>query len=104
MEKGDDEIAKTKKELTLENKGVAEGQDHHINFRPVMKSLFQTKFTTFIVDSAFSLTVEMRDIGDDANKGFDESVGMATYSNNQSTVDSYATIFENIWAKAGFVT
>ncbi len=102
MEKGEDEITKITKELTLENNGVAEERNNSINFRPVMKSLFHTKITTFIVDSAFSLTVEMKDSGDNANEGFEESVGMATYSNNQSTVDSYATIFENIWARAGF--
>jgi len=102
IEKGEDEITKITKELTLENNGVAEERNHSIGFRPVMKSLFHTKITTFIVDSAFSLTVEMRDLDGDANEGFEESVGMATYSNNQSTVDSYATIFENLWARAGF--
>ncbi len=54
------------------------------------------------MDSAFSLPVEMKDSDGDANEGFEESVGMATYSNNQSTVDSYSTIFENLWARAGF--
>ncbi len=53
------------------------------------------------MDSAFSLAIEIKDSGD-ANQGFEESVGMATYSNNQSTIDSYATIFENLWARAGF--
>ncbi len=106
MEKGKDEVAKITNELAMENYGAPEERNHSIGFRPVMKSLFHTKITTFNVDSAFSLTVEMKDGGGDgdANDCFEESVGMATYSNNQSTVDRYATIFENLWTRAGFAT
>ncbi len=100
MEKEEDEFTKITKELALENDGVGERR-HFIDFRSVMKSVFHTKITTFVVDSAFSLAIEIKDSGD-ANQGFEESVGMATYSNNQSTIDSYATIFENLWARAGF--
>jgi hypothetical protein len=80
-------------------------QDLPICFRPITAHVLHTKITTLIADSEFSLTVEVKDNGDnDANEGFEESVGMATYSNNQSTVDSYSTIFENLWAKAGSAT
>ncbi len=101
MEKEEDEFTKITKELALENDGVGERR-HFIDFRSVMKSAFHTKITTFVVDSAFSLAIEIKDSGD-ANQGFEESVGMATYSNNQSTVDSYATIFETLWTKAGLL-
>jgi len=103
MEKGEEETTKIAKELAIENNGDAEGRLRSIDFRPVINSLFHTKITTFIVDSTFSLTIEIKD-SNDAYQGFEESVGMATYSNNQSTVDSYATIFETLWTKAGFVT
>jgi two-component system sensor histidine kinase VicK len=99
----EDEIIKISKELTIGYNYDAAEQNNSIRFRPAMKSLFHTKITTFIVDSTFSLTVEIKD-NDDANESFEESIGMATYSNSQSTVDSYATIFENLWTKAGFVT
>lgn len=103
MEKDEAEIIQIAKKLAIENNCDKEGLLHSIEFRPVTNSLFHTKITTFIVDSTYSLTVEIKESGA-AFQGFEESVGMATYSNNQSTVDSYATIFETLWTKAGFVT
>jgi hypothetical protein len=109
MEKKEEKwVSRITKELSLGNKGDSEDEQNiSMCFRPIMASLFRTKITTFIVDSAFSLAVEVKDNGDgdgDAKEGFEESIGMATYSNSQSTVDSYSTIFENLWAKAGFAT
>jgi two-component system, OmpR family, sensor histidine kinase VicK len=69
-------------------------QGRPITFRPIVKSSFQTKITTLIVDSTYSLTVEMRE---DANDSFDESVGLATYSNTESNIDTYTSIFETLW-------
>jgi hypothetical protein len=69
-------------------------QGQHITFRPILKSSFQTKITTLIVDSTYSLTVEMRE---DTNESFDESVGLATYSNSESNIDTYTSIFETLW-------
>jgi hypothetical protein len=69
-------------------------QGQPITFRPILKSSFQTKITTLIVDSTYSVTVEMRE---DANKSFDESVGLATYSNGESNIDTYTSIFETLW-------
>jgi len=74
-------------------------QNPSINYRPILHSVFHTKITTFIVDSTFSLTLEIDEAAAavvNINKSFEESVGIAIYSNNQSTVDSYATIFENL--------
>ena len=65
-----------------------------IAFQPILKSSFQSKITTFIVDSILSLTVEMKD---KAKESFDESVGLATYSNSESTIDTYTSIFETLW-------
>jgi hypothetical protein len=63
------------------------------NFQPILKSSFQTKITTLIVDSIYSLTVEMKD----KVASFDESVGLATYSNSESNIDTYTSIFETLW-------
>ena len=67
-----------------------------ITFQAILKPSFQTKITTLIVDSTFSLTVEMKD---EAKESFDESVGLATYSNSESTIDAYTSIFETLWVQ-----
>ena len=67
-----------------------------INFQPILKPSFQTKITTLIVDSTFSLTVEMKN---EAKESFEESVGLATYSNSESNIDAYTSIFETLWVQ-----
>jgi hypothetical protein len=68
-------------------------QSRSVTFQSILKSSFQTKITTLIVDSIYSLTVEMKD----KVESFDESVGLATYSNNESNIDTYTSIFETLW-------
>jgi len=60
------------------------------------KSL-QTKVTTLIVDRELSLVVEMKD---DRKETSDEAMGLAMYSNSESTVSSYTSIFETLWMQA----
>jgi two-component system, OmpR family, sensor histidine kinase VicK len=72
------------------------GHGRPINFQPILKPSFQTKITTLIVDSTFSLTVEMKD---EAKESFEESVGLATYSNSESNIDAYTSIFETLWVQ-----
>jgi hypothetical protein len=69
-------------------------ESRSITFHPIVKSSFKIKITTFIVDSTLFLTVEMKD---KAKENFDNSVGLATYSNNKSTIDTYTSIFETLW-------
>jgi two-component system, OmpR family, sensor histidine kinase VicK len=45
-----------------------------------------------IVDNELSLVIE--------EKQYEDSVGIATYSNSESTVLSYASIFENLWIQS----
>ena len=80
------------KEIQEKLKWTDGGQS--ITFQPILKSSFQTKITTFIVDSIFLLTVEMKD---GAKENFDDSLGLATYSNSESTIDTYTSIFETLW-------
>lgn len=54
----------------------------------------QTKVTTFLIDNELSLIVELKD---DAKENSNEVIGLATYSNSESTVLSYASIFETLW-------
>lgn len=82
----------------IEEKVKSAGQSRPISLQPILKSSFQSKITTFLVDSTLSLTVEMK--YDDSKEGFDKSVGLATYSNSESTVDTYTSIFETLWAQS----
>ena len=52
----------------------------------------QNKLTMLIVDQSVCLTVELEE-GEDT----EEAVTLATYSNSESTVFTYSSIFENLW-------
>ena len=56
-----------------------------------------TNITTIIIDQAISLSIE---INDDTKETFEESAGLATYSNSESTVSSSASIFESLWIQS----
>jgi two-component system, OmpR family, sensor histidine kinase VicK len=64
-----------------------------IDIRYVQPHL-QTKVTILVVDSKYSLAVEVKD---DTKKTSYEAIGLATYSNSKSTVLSYVSIFESLW-------
>jgi two-component system sensor histidine kinase VicK len=63
----------------------------HIELRYLLKSI-QTKLTTIVSDRELSLVIE--------EKEDQEAIGLATYSNSESTVLSYASIFENLWIQS----
>ena len=67
-------------------------QQELIDIRYFSKTI--TKITTLVVDRAFSLSIEVKD---DTKETFNEATGLATYSNSESTVLSYASIFESLW-------
>ena len=77
----------------IEEKVKRTRQSGSITFQPILRSSFQTKITTLIVDSTYSLTIEIKD----KVASFDESVGLATYSNSESNIDTYTSIFETLW-------
>jgi Histidine kinase-, DNA gyrase B-, and HSP90-like ATPase/His Kinase A (phospho-acceptor) domain len=66
-------------------------QKLHIRF---IEPYLQTKVSLLIVDRKFSLAVELKD---DAAHSSYEAMGLATYSNSKPTVQSYTSIFENLW-------
>lgn len=64
-----------------------------IDSRYLNKSI-QTKLTTIVTDRELSLVIE--------EKGTEDTfgLGLATYSNSESTVLSYVSIFENLWTQS----
>ncbi|HEY6667795.1 MAG TPA: hypothetical protein VI033_01465 [Candidatus Nitrosopolaris sp.] len=54
---------------------------------------------TVVVDKELCLTAEVKDTEDDFDSTV-EVLGLATYSNGESTVLSYAPIFETLWIQA----
>jgi hypothetical protein len=54
--------------------------------------LSSSRLTMVIVDNGLSLVIE--------EKKYEDPVGIATYSNSESTVLSYASIFENLWIQS----
>ena len=67
-----------------------------IVIRELDKSI-KTKVTTILADRELSLAVELKD---DTKKDSNEAMGLATYSNSESTVTSYVSIFETLWTSA----
>jgi signal transduction histidine kinase len=88
-------------ELTLETerklKIVQEANQPHekIGIRFIQPHS-QTKVSILIVDRKYSLAIELKD---DTKQASIEAIGLATYSNSQSTVLSYVSIFESLWTQ-----
>jgi two-component system, OmpR family, sensor histidine kinase VicK len=62
-----------------------------------LQSSLQTWLTTLVIDTKLSLEVEVKD---DTKDNSYESVGLAAYSNSESTVWTHASIFETLWIRA----
>jgi two-component system, OmpR family, sensor histidine kinase VicK len=90
----DELILETVLKLMMVQEG---GQQAHENFAiRFIQPHLQTKVTIIIVDRKYSLSVELKD---DTKRTPIEAIGLATYSNSQSTVLSYASIFESLWTQ-----
>jgi two-component system, OmpR family, sensor histidine kinase VicK len=57
----------------------------------------QTKVMTIVADNELSLVIELKD---DTRQNSNEAIGLATYSNSDSTVLSYTSIFETLWIQS----
>ena len=75
------------------NERIQQMKDVAIDIRTI-KPTFQNKLTILVIDRSICLTVELKD---DTRETSDESIGLATHSNSEATVFSYASIFENLW-------
>jgi hypothetical protein len=67
-----------------------------INVNFIERSV-KSKITTFIIDQAFLLAME---VSDDSKNNFAAATGLSTYSNSESTVFTYYSMFENLWIQA----
>jgi two-component system, OmpR family, sensor histidine kinase VicK len=90
----DEIILETARKLMMVQEG---GQQAHenIGIRYIQPHL-QIKVTIIIVDRKYSLAIELKD---DTKQASIEAIGLATYSNSQSTVLSYVSIFESLWTQ-----
>jgi hypothetical protein len=61
-----------------------------------LSKLSNSKLITIISDTRLSLTIE---VNDDAAQRTNEAIGLATYSNSESTLLSYISIFETLWTQ-----
>jgi two-component system, OmpR family, sensor histidine kinase VicK len=68
----------------------------NIDVRPLPQTL-QTRLTTLIADRKYSLEVEVKD---DTKDNLHGAIGLATYSNSESTVWTHTSIFETLWMQA----
>jgi two-component system, OmpR family, sensor histidine kinase VicK len=71
-----------------------------ISIRELDKSI-KTKLTTIMADRELSMVIELKD---DTKENNNEAMGLATYSNSESTVLSYASIFETLWIQSTEIT
>ena len=67
-----------------------------INMQYITKDL-QTTMTTMVVDQAVCLSIE---VNDETKENFEDTTGLATYSNSESTVSSCISIFETLWIQS----
>src|SRR5215467_14443257 len=90
----DELIVETERKLMMVQKEVQQ-PNGNIDIRYIQPHL-QTKTTILIVDKKYSLAIELKD---DTKQTSIEAIGLATYSNSQSTVLSYVSIFESLWTQ-----
>lgn len=67
-----------------------------VNLQYIAKPL-ETKISTVVIDQAVSLAIE---INDDTKITFEESTGIAIYSNSESKTSFSLTIFETLWIQS----
>lgn len=69
-------------------------QDIRLNY---LQQFSPTRVTTIIIDESKSLVIE---ITDPTKETFQEAIGLATYSNSESTVFSNTSMFETMWIQS----
>ena len=69
-------------------------QDIRLNY---LQQFSPTRVTTIIIDESKSLVIE---ITDPTRETFQEAIGLATYSNSESTVFSNTSMFETMWIQS----
>ena len=67
-----------------------------IDIQPLQTAL-QTMLLVIVVDKSISLAIELKDEMEEEIEDLHNAIGLATYSNSESTVLTYSSIFENLW-------
>lgn len=67
-----------------------------IDIQPLQTAL-QTMLLVIVVDKSLSLAIELKDEIEEEEEDLHDAIGLATYSNSESTVLTYSSIFENLW-------
>ena len=73
----------------------AQGRSANVYFAKRFESICNN-LTLLVVDQSLSLTVELID---DTKETSEDAIGLATYSNIDSTAFAYISIFENLWMR-----
>jgi two-component system sensor histidine kinase VicK len=94
----DDDDGDNNKAIITANEKIRHLKELGIDIRQIKKEgkldRLQNAFTILIVDQSVCLTVELEE---ETQETSDEAIGLATYSNSESTVFAYTSIFENLW-------
>ena len=72
---------------------------HLIDTLPQQQQRLQANISILIVDSKVLLVEELKAYNNNNNNNSNEAVSLATYSNSESTVLTYISIFETLWAQ-----
>jgi two-component system sensor histidine kinase VicK len=86
--------------IVISNEKIRQLKELGIDIRQIKEEEqlypLQNKLTMLIlVDQSVCLTVELEE--DKEEETSEEAIGLATYSNSESTVFAYISIFENLW-------
>jgi two-component system, OmpR family, sensor histidine kinase VicK len=68
-----------------------------IDFQFLHKAITSPNTTSLLIDNEYSLVVDTKD---DAKETFGNAIGLATYSNNGSTIATHTSIFETLWIQS----
>ena len=82
-----------KRQMNRRQQQQQQQQQQQIQIRTI-EPRSHTRVSILIVDRQLSLSVELND---DTKKTTYEAIGLASYSNSNSTVFSYVSIFESLW-------
>jgi two-component system sensor histidine kinase VicK len=89
-------------DIDKENKIIEEKIAQHTKQYPNLAIQYlsqanKIKVITIIADRELSLVIELKD---DNKENSSDSIGLATYSNSEATILSYASIFETLWIQS----
>jgi two-component system, OmpR family, sensor histidine kinase VicK len=77
-------------------KKLSNKKQTEINFHSLGRFSYPN-ITALVMDTEMSVVV---DIKDDSKENFEDAIGLSTYSNNESTVATYTSIFETLWMQS----